>query len=117
MQVRLELTFQQGLETLWEAWTLPAKISGWFGSDPEGKVLEANLDVRPNGRYSISFQDSNGDIHTAKGRYLKVDPRNSLSFTWEWESEPGHLSRVYLQFEPSETGTTLKFEHTNLDAD
>lgn len=31
------------------------------------------------------------------GRYSEVSIQNKLSFSWEWKSEPGHVSYVDIQ--------------------
>ena len=42
----LETTFKSSIEKIWEAWTSPDIIINWFGSDPKGKGLKAELDVK-----------------------------------------------------------------------
>jgi uncharacterized protein YndB with AHSA1/START domain len=113
--VELTSLFNAPKNQVWNAWTHPSIIKRWFGSDPAGIVLKADLDVRPGGAYAITFQDSNTIQHTCLGRYSEVTP-NKLSFSWEWESEPGHVSQVDIQFiEVGDQMTTMKFEHSNLN--
>ena len=45
--VFIETTIHEAVEKVWEAWTEPDIIMKWFGSDPNGEVLSAKLDVRP----------------------------------------------------------------------
>ena len=33
------------VDELWNAWTLPQLVKQWFGSDPEGMVLYAKMNV------------------------------------------------------------------------
>jgi uncharacterized protein YndB with AHSA1/START domain len=62
--VQIRRDFNAGTASVWRAWTDPAVVSQWFGSDPAGTVVNATLDVRPGGTYSITFRDSSGLEHT-----------------------------------------------------
>ena len=73
---------------VWRAWTDPAIAKLWFGSDPNGKVLEAKFDVRVNGAFSVTFTNSDGSEFTCRGIYQEIDPPNRLVFTWGWVNQP-----------------------------
>ena len=87
--VFLEIAFKCSIEKMWDAWTNPALIMKWFGSDPEGKGLKAALDVRQGGSFEITFQDADLTEHTCSGVYDEVDMLRKLTFRWQWKSEPG----------------------------
>ena len=109
-----ETTFKSSIEKIWDAWTNPAQITNWFGSDPKGKVLKAELDVRPGGNFEITFQDSDLTEHTCSGIYDEVRPLSKLTFSWQWKSEPGVESFIILLLIPEGENTRMQFEHTNL---
>ena len=114
--VQLAVKFNVSTQDLWNAWTIPSFVTKWFGSDPGGTVLQAELDVKPGGKYTITFKDSNGTEHTCMGTYSKVHKFEALSFSWEWKSEPGHVSQVNIQFLPNNANnTTMNFEHKDLN--
>jgi uncharacterized protein YndB with AHSA1/START domain len=106
--------FDLAPELLWKAWTEPEYMSRWFGSDPNGRVLEAHADARVGGRFSVTFVDSDGTQHTASGEYLEVAPLSRLVFTWQWRSEPGHSSTVSVSLIPKGSGVTMRFEHAGI---
>lgn len=106
--------FQAPPEELWRAWTDPAWVSKWFGSNAGGKVLDARLDVRPGGEFSVTFADADGTEHTCSGRYVEVDPARRLQFTWQWKSEPGVETLVSVALAPEGSGTRMRFEHSRL---
>lgn len=114
--MQLTIPLRASKEDLWEAWIRPSLVKRWFGSDPAGRVLSADLDVRQGGKFAISFRDSDGTEHTCAGTYSKVIKPDALSFTWEWKSEPGHVSRINIQFLSAKaTGTSMEFEHKDLN--
>lgn len=112
--VKIEMSFNAPLEKLWDIWTEPQLILKWFGSDPDGKGINATMNVQPGGSYEISFQDSNGTEHTCTGKYLVVEKPNHLSFTWEWKNEPGVISTVTVSLSSMNNSTFMIFDHKDL---
>ena len=113
----LEIIFKSPIERIWEAWTNSTLIMNWFGSDPKGKVLKAELDVRPGGYFEITFQDSDLAMHTCSGIYNEVQALSKLTFSWQWKSEPGVESFIILLLTPEGKSTRMQFEHKNLGSD
>lgn len=113
-KVIIERTFNGPVELVWEIWTEPEYILQWFGGDPNGTVLTAVNDVKPGGTFRISFNDSDGTMHTAFGKYLEVVKHSILKYTWEWQSEPGHVSDVWVVFEPMGDQSKITLTHFNL---
>ena len=111
--VLLEITFNTSLENVWEAWTNPVCLMNWFGSDPNGKVLKAEVDVRPGGYFTITFQDADLTEHTCFGMYAEVEALRKLAFSWQWKSEPGVESFITVLLTPGEKFTRMQFEHKN----
>lgn len=112
--VRIAWTFAAPPAAVWAAWTEAGAVRQWFGSDPEGEVLEADLDVRPGGRFAVTFADRDGTQHTARGVYRRVVPHSVLEFSWGWDSEPGVTTVVTILLAADGDGTSMQFEHGNL---
>ena len=115
--VFFEEIFKTPIEKIWDAWTNPTLIMNWFGSDPKGKVLKAALDVRPGGKFEVTFQDSDLTEHTCSGMYEEVRVLSKLTFSWQWKSEPGVESFILLLLTPEGKSTRMRFEHKNLGSD
>jgi uncharacterized protein YndB with AHSA1/START domain len=113
-KVVIERVFNAPVNLVWSIWTEPEYIKIWFGSDPNGTVISADIDLSVGGKYSISFQDSDGSVHTAFGEYVEIVEFSKLHYTWEWESEPGHVSEVIVEFIPQEEKTLSILTHSNL---
>jgi uncharacterized protein YndB with AHSA1/START domain len=109
----IETTIHEAVEKVWEAWTEPSAIMKWFGSDPNGEVLHAKLDVRPGGSFEVTFRDSDKTEHTCSGIYHEVKRLSKLTFTWLWKSEPGVESFIVLLLTEQGKSTKLQFEHMN----
>jgi uncharacterized protein YndB with AHSA1/START domain len=106
--------FDAPIPDVWRAWTDATLVRRWWGSDPEGVVTSAALDVREGGTFEISFRDPDGTEHTSSGEYLRVEPMSALEFTWRWRSEPGVESRVTIAFREDGDGTAMRFVHGDL---
>lgn len=111
--VFFEILFLSRIENLWRAWTEPALVMHWFGSDPGGQVLRAELDPRPGGYFEITFQDSDQAEHTCSGVYDEVNPPEMLTFSWQWKAEPGVQSFVRVLLKAEGAFTRMHFEHRN----
>ena len=110
----IQTTFNAPVEKVWRAWTDPVVICKWFGSDPNGRVLKAEIDVKAGGNFEITFRDSDGTEHTCFGTYIRVVPLNELSFTWNWKQEPGVESFVSVLLSSGNNGTEMRFRHVDI---
>jgi len=109
MDVAIDFEFLAPVEEVWRAWTEPEIVLRWFGSNPNGVGLKAELDVRVGGSYLVSFRDTME--HTCYGIYSIVDRPNCLGFSWNWKSEPGVTSQVVVRLEKIGKGTRMHFTH------
>ena len=112
-QVALEITrrYEASPDRVWQAWTDPRALSRWFGPGDPDSVTEADLDVRPGGRYTIAFRTPDGEEHRVSGRYETVDAPRRLAFSWAWQSTPQRVSFVALEFVADGAGTLMRFRH------
>jgi uncharacterized protein YndB with AHSA1/START domain len=113
--IMVEAVIHASPQQVWKAWTDPKLVKGWFGSDPNGKVLDAKLDPRPGGNFEISFCDADGTEHTCSGVYREVTEFEKLSFTWQWKSEPGVESFIVVTMVPRGYSTKMQLEQFNSD--
>jgi uncharacterized protein YndB with AHSA1/START domain len=114
-EIRLERLFDAEVELLWKAWTDPNLLRRWFGSDPNGTVENVEMDLRIGGSYKITFKDSDQSEHTCKGKLIAFVVQKMLKFSWEWESEPGHISELTVSFYSMGEKTRIVLEHRNLN--
>ena len=110
----LERVLNSPIERVWDAWTNPQEIMHWFGSDPNGRVLHAELDIRAGGHFEVTFQDADLAEHTCSGIYEEVQHPGKLTFSWQWKNEPGNTSFVIVLLTSEGSYTKMQFEHKNL---
>lgn len=114
-KVVIERLLNAPVGLVWRIWTKPEFIQQWFGSDPEGAVLSVDMDLIIGGKYRVAFKDSDGTSHAAFGEYLEIIEESKLRYTWEWESEPRHVTELSVEFEPKGQQTQLTLTHANLN--
>jgi uncharacterized protein YndB with AHSA1/START domain len=112
--INIERIIHAPLKDVWKAWTEPSIILNWFGSDPDGKGLNAELEVVPGGRFEITFTNADGTEHTCFGVYIEVQICSRLSFTWTWKNEPGVESVVTVLLTAFNDLTRMQFEHAHV---
>ncbi len=115
--IRISRHFSESPGDVWQAWTDPKLVKSWFGSDPNGTVLAASLDVRLGGTFEVTFRNSDDTQFTCMGTYQEIKNYQRLVFTWTWKDRPEVRELVTLVFQAEQNGTLMIFEHANIDAD
>ncbi|MEO6454787.1 MAG: SRPBCC domain-containing protein [Ginsengibacter sp.] len=112
--VTISVLISAPIKNVWKAWTEPSLILKWFGSDPNGKVLKAKLDVRKGGSFEITFRDADQTEHSCSGVYIDVQKFSKLNFSWMWKSELGVESFVTIALTSEGNFTRMLFQHSNI---
>jgi uncharacterized protein YndB with AHSA1/START domain len=113
-QLRPSLTikrrFSASPEKVFAAWTDPEKVGQWFGC-AGSSVIEASLDVRVGGSYTIVIRKENGEESRVGGVYRDIIPNRKLVFTWapDWRLQAESL--VTLLVTPADSGCYLTLIH------
>jgi len=116
MLTKPSLTLKRRLKAspaqVFAAWADPKKIVRWFGpAETSGNSVQAEMDVRPGGRYRISFKTGDGEYHEVGGVYREVVPDTRLVFTWAWHSTPERESLVTMTVAKDGDGAMLTLHH------
>ncbi len=116
--IEIERRFPAGQSELWQAWTVPEELARWWW--PERFQTIHHIDARPGGSYRFTTADvpPMGQLELA-GVFEQVQPPRYLAYTWRWESDLGHESRVTVEFLPEGNETLIRVRHEGLrdDAD
>ena len=89
-ELRLTRRFNAPRERVFDAWTDPELLRRWWAAGPDWDTPEAEVDLRPGGRYRLSMRNpQSGDVHTVGGEYTEISRPARLAYTWQWEDMPG----------------------------
>jgi uncharacterized protein YndB with AHSA1/START domain len=90
-------------EHVWRLWTEPDELSRWWPDE-----ADVDLDVR-----TLHLAWPRMEWHL-RGRILELEPPRRLSFTWNWDHEPGLPERtvtIDLARVAEAAGTELRLTH------
>ena len=120
---RLEIVrvIKASKKRVFDAWTNPQTIRRWYAPG-EMTVQESNSDLRVDGSYSRTMFGApapGAEEKTAviQGKYLRVEPYDLLSFTWEANFAPGQHCVVTISLKEVEGGTEMTLVHEGFTVD
>src|SRR5438132_407028 len=79
-------TFDAPRELVFEAWTDPKHVAGWWG--PRFFTARCEVDLRPGGAYRFVMVGPDGGEYPMKGKYVEVARPGLLSFTLDHSEHP-----------------------------
>lgn len=109
-QIHAEVVVKASPETVFKLWTTNEGVKKFFG-------LDAEIEKRVGGKYSIYFDPKDRRLSSEGARILRYEPPNFLSFEWRGKPEMIEMNAqpfptwVEVQFESAEGNST----HITLD--
>lgn len=102
---------------VWRAWT--GRLEEWFAPAP-WKTVEAELDLRPGGRFHIVMEGPDGErVDEGAGVFLEVQPERRIVFTDalgpDWVPR-GPFMLAIIEFLPDGGGTRYRATARHWDA-
>ncbi|HKI96290.1 MAG TPA: SRPBCC domain-containing protein [Gemmatimonadales bacterium] len=106
-EVEVHRTFDASTETLWDAWTNPARIVLWWG--PRGFTTTIDeMDVRPGGVWTHTMHGPDGTDYPSRAVFREVIPRERISYMLTGGSENERVEcEVTWTFVPEGRATRL----------
>lgn len=66
--LRVRRRFSAEPERVFDAWTSPAVLREWWAANPAWDGADAEVDLRPGGRYRLGMRDTErGVVHVVAG--------------------------------------------------
>jgi uncharacterized protein YndB with AHSA1/START domain len=101
-------TFNAPARIVFEAWTKPELLKGWWAPKSTGvSLLSCEADVRVGGEYRLEFGHGASKSMAFFGRYIEVTPHSRLVWTND-ESDDGAVTTVTFE---EKAGKTLLVMH------
>ncbi|RSM84539.1 SRPBCC domain-containing protein [Kibdelosporangium aridum] len=108
--------FDAPRELVFEAWTRPEYMAGWYG--PMGvttPLSSISMDVRPGGTWRATMiNDADGTEYPQGGTYQEVVAPERLVFTWGEPDDPARQALVTVMLAEAGGKTTMTFLLTGL---
>jgi uncharacterized protein YndB with AHSA1/START domain len=116
--LRLSRRFNAPRDRVFDAWTNPDVLLDWWRAGPHWETPQAEVDLRPGGRYRLAMTDTDkGETHVVVGEYKEIQPPERLVYTWTWESNTDEMkgsdnSLVTVEFAEADGGTEVSLTHS-----
>ena len=95
---------------IWTAFTEPLYLQQWWG--PHGYVNRTvDMDVMVGGAWRVVQSDPEGNTYSLYGRFERVDPQQTLAFTYMWELFPDVVTWMRVDMAESTAGTRVVISH------
>jgi uncharacterized protein YndB with AHSA1/START domain len=95
---------------VFNAWTAPEKIAGWFGP-PGSKVTASKFETRAGGQFMILAVSATGEEFHVSGTVQEAIANERLVYSWAWRGTPDRVSLVTVDFKPDGDGTLMTLMH------
>ena len=90
---------------VFEAHAKAEHLKNWWGMN---SLSVCEVDFRPGGAWRFVERDEAGEEFGFRGEYREIKPPETLTYTFEFEGMPGHISVETLTFEEREGRTILR---------
>ena len=105
--VDIERVIPAPLAQVYRAYSEAELIAKWMG--PRGYIMEApTFDLRRGGEWAFVHRSPEGETYAFRGSYHDVQPRESITQTFEFEGAPGHVSLERVTFEDLGESTRVR---------
>ena len=90
--------FDAPRELVFEAHTSCEHLSRWWGPR-RYEVSSCELDFRPGGAWRMVHKGAEGEIPAFRGEFREIVRPERITWSFEWEGMPGHVSVQTATFE------------------
>ena len=105
-EIVMTRVFDAPRDLVFEAHTSCEHMSRWWGPR-KYEVGSCEMDFRPGGAWRIVHSGPGGEEHGFRGEFRDIVRPERITWTFEWEGLPGHVSVQTVAFEEHNGKTTL----------
>jgi uncharacterized protein YndB with AHSA1/START domain len=105
-EIVMTRVFDAPRDLVFEAHTSCEHMSHWWGPR-KYEIASCDVDFRPGGVWRIVHRGPEGDEYVFHGEFREIVRPERITWTFEWEGMPGHVSVQTVVFEERDGKTTL----------
>jgi len=105
-EIRMTRVFDAPRDLVFEAHSSCEHLSNWWGPRKYA-FASCEVDFRPGGKWRIVHEAEGEENQGFRGEYREIVPPERITWTFEWEGLPGHVSVETLTLEEHDGKTTL----------
>ncbi len=104
-EIVMTRVFDAPRDLVFEAHSSCDHMRNWWGPR-KYEIAECNIDFRPGGTWRVVHR-AEGEEHVFSGEFRDIVRPERITWTFEWEGAPGHVSVETLTLEEHDGKTTL----------
>jgi uncharacterized protein YndB with AHSA1/START domain len=105
--IRMTRTFKAPKALLFEAHSKPEHLRKWWGQR-DSPLSVCDIDFRVGGTWRFVQRSTNsGEVYGFHGEFREISPPDLITWTFEFEGMPGHVSVETIRFVEANGETTL----------
>jgi uncharacterized protein YndB with AHSA1/START domain len=105
-EIHAERWFDAPRDRVWQAFTDPELVPQWWGPRSTTTTVD-KMEVKPGGAWRFVGRSEDGSEDGFRGEYREVNEPESITWTFEWEGMPGHVSVETATFTEQDGGTLI----------
>jgi uncharacterized protein YndB with AHSA1/START domain len=105
-EIVMTRVFDAPRDLVFEAHSSAEHMKQWWGPR-KYEIASAELDFRPGGKWRIVHRGPDGEEYGFHGEYREIVRPERITWTFEFEGMPGHVSVETLTLEEHDGKTTL----------
>jgi uncharacterized protein YndB with AHSA1/START domain len=105
-EIVMTRVFDAPRDLVFEAHTSCEHMSHWWGPR-KYEIASCEMDFRPGGTWRIVHRGPGGEEYGFRGEFREIVRPERITWTFEWEGMPGHVSVDTLTLEEQDGKTTL----------
>ena len=105
-EIRMTRVFDAPRDLVYEAHTSAEHMSKWWGPR-KYKVISADYDFRPGGKWRIVHRGPDGEEYGFRGEFREIVAPERIVWTFEFEGAPGQIAVETMTLEEDGGKTTL----------
>jgi len=110
----MEIDIDAPPERVFQAWIDPQQRLAWWGDDAMYRGTKMESDLRVGGKWRTEGKRSDGTPFAGWGEYTRIEPPNTLGFTWNhtWGESGLPATMVLIELTATSSGTHLALTHS-----
>jgi uncharacterized protein YndB with AHSA1/START domain len=105
-EIVMTRVFDAPRDLVFEAHSSCEHMSKWWGPR-RYEIGSCDMDFRPGGAWRIVHRGADGEEHGFRGEFREIVRPERITWTFEYEGMPGHVSVQTVTFEEHDAKTTL----------
>lgn len=107
-ELTLTRTFDAPPQLVWDAYTVPAQLTRWWGPNGMRTPLETiTVDLRPGGAFCLTMVSDDGTRYPSVMTFREVVPIERLAFGWDPQATGIAGGEVIVELTEQAGGTLL----------